>query len=306
MATAPTRARKAPAPASPSEAPSEAPAPTRPVRPPPFIIESQQEILRWLNLLIYGDYGVGKTHLAGTSADVPQMRDVILINAEAGDLTLSGKEYSFPLIDSIRVNDYATVARVYDFLKVHCKYRDANDTDKLRDLEARLRGVDAKKIKKPRMYRTVLIDSGTEVESYCMNALLGITDATKMDEEMASAEWGEYKRNLNMVKRMVRNFRDLPMHVIMTCAQRWVQDEAKKFNYHPAMTGQLSDAVQGFMDMVGYYITSGTSEEGKTNRRLYVAPTGRFKAKCRISGFKGTHFDNPVMKDITKAIGLLK
>ncbi len=244
--------------------------------------------------------------MAGTSADVPQMRDVILINAEAGDLTLSGKEYSFPLIDSIRVNDYATVARVYDFLKVHCKYRDANDTDKLRDLEARLRGVDAKKIKKPRMYRTVLIDSGTEVESYCMNALLGITDATKMDEEMASAEWGEYKRNLNMVKRMVRNFRDLPMHVIMTCAQRWVQDEAKKFNYHPAMTGQLSDAVQGFMDMVGYYITSGTSEEGKTNRRLYVAPTGRFKAKCRISGFKGTHFDNPVMKDIIKAIGLLK
>ncbi len=273
-------------------------------KPAPFAIQSREEAFEYLNLLIYGDYGVGKTYLAGTASEVPMMSDVLLLNAEAGDLTLQVDEHNFQAIDSVRVTDYETASKVYDFLKAHCTARDAGDVDKLREMESWLRGTDPDKIKKPKEYRTVIVDSLTEVGIYCLNQLLGISDSTQMNEETNSAEWADYGKSLNMVTRMVRNFRDLDMHVIMICSQKWTQDETKKMLYHPAMTGQLADKVQGFMDMVGYYALTGTSEDGSAHRRLYVAPTGRFKAKCRISSFKSAQFDNPTMSAIVDAIGL--
>ena len=42
-----------------------------------------------MNLLIYGDPGSGKTHLAGTAQDSPQMADVHLFNIDGGLMTLA-------------------------------------------------------------------------------------------------------------------------------------------------------------------------------------------------------------------------
>ena len=72
------------------------------------------------------------------------------------------------------------------------------------------------------------------------------------------------------------------MHVIMTAASSYVQDEQKRFNYMPKLTGQLSNAVQGFVDVTGFYrMTRGA--EGKLHRRLYVQRVDRFAAKCRFT-----------------------
>ncbi len=252
---------------------------------------------------MYGDYGVGKTYLSGTASLVPEMRDVLIIDAESGDLTLN-TEPAFEAIDHVRVEHYRMVARVHEFLKLHCKIRDDGDMDKLRKLEAHFKGVDVGDIDEPRQYNTVIIDSLSEVETFCMYQLLGISDTTKLDEETASPEWAEYKRNHSMIQRLVRNFRDLPMHVILTCARNFTQDEMKKFSYSPAMTGKLSNIVQGFVDMVGYLVTGQADEEGNIPRRLYVQPSGRHAAKCRFSGYKKPFFENPTVGDIIKAVGL--
>ena len=83
----------------------------------PFVIETNVERSRYLKLLVYGDFGVGKTFLAGTSVEVPSMNDILLINAEAGDLTLDSDEYDFDKISSVRVKDFTTMAKVYEYLK---------------------------------------------------------------------------------------------------------------------------------------------------------------------------------------------
>ncbi len=281
-----------------------------PQRPPSFKIESHQTRTRYLKLLIYGDYGVGKTYLGGTASAVDSMRDVILLNAESGDLTLEvdadDDPYNFLDIDSVLVQDYRRVARVYEFLKLHCKLRDDGNDEELIKLEARLKGVEPDEIVEPKHYQTVIIDSLTEVESYCMNQLLGIGDNTKLDDEVATAEWAEYKRNHSMMQRLVRDFRNLPMHVIVTCARQYVQDEHKRFNYSPQMTGKLAGQIQGFMDLVGYYVLGQVSEDGKIPRRLYVQPTGRFAAKCRFTAFKRGFFDDPTVGKILTDVGLLK
>ncbi|KKK87479.1 hypothetical protein LCGC14_2752840, partial [marine sediment metagenome] len=149
-------------------------------KPPPFVITSQGAHSRYLKLLIYSDYGVGKTFLSGTASNVDSMRDVLLLNAESGDLTLDIPEkedkFNFKDIDRIRVKDYHTVARVHEFLKLHCQFRESGEEDRLIALESQLKGIE---ITKPKHYNTVIVDSLTEVEAYCMNQLLGISDSTK-------------------------------------------------------------------------------------------------------------------------------
>lgn len=272
------------------------------IKMPQFRIETVQRRERYLKLLVYGNYGVGKTTLACSSLDVPSMRDVIMINAEAGDLSVDNMDD----LDAITVRDFRTLGRINEFLKQHCKARDEGDKDELIKMEAFLRDVDKKDIKEPREYRTVILDSLTELEAYCFNQLLGITDTTRLDEESQSAEWTEYKKNNTMMLRVVRAFRDLPMHVIFTCAESYTQDETKKFKYTPDMTGKLSKKIQGFMDMVGYYAQGRDGDN--VRRRLYVMPSalGKYDAKHRYQAFKKEFFDDPTVGTILREVGLLK
>ena len=272
------------------------------VKVPQFRIETVQRRERFLKLLIYGNYGVGKTTLACSALIVPSMCDVLMINAEAGDLSVDHMEN----LDAITVKDFRTLGRINEFLKQHCKARDAGNTDELIKMEAFLRGVDEKEIKKPREYHTVILDTLTELEAYCLDQLLGITDTTRLDEEAQSAEWTEYKKNNTMMLRVVRAFRDLPMHVIFTCAEKYTQDETKKFKYTPDMTGKLSKKIQGFMDMVGYYAQGREGDD--IHRRLFVMPSalGKYDAKHRYQTFKGEYFDDPTVGTMLKEVGLLK
>ena len=271
------------------------------VKAPQFRIETVQRRERYLKLLIYGTYGVGKTTLACSALKVPSMNNVIMINAEAGDLSVDQEKN----LDAIVVQKFTTLGRINEYLKQHCKARDEGDKKFLIKSEALLRGVEESEIKTPRMYRTVILDSLSELEVYCMNQLLGITDSTRLDEETQSAEWTEYKKNNTMILRVVRAFRDLPMNVIFICAEKYNQDETKKYKYVPDMTGQLSKKIQGMMDMVGYYVQGKDGDQ--IQRRLYVMPSGNGKwdAKHRYADFKDDHFVNPTIGMMLKEVGLL-
>ena len=284
----------------------------KPVAPPPFQIKSkaEREKTRWVKILVYADFGIGKTYLAGTASSVSAMNDVIAVSAEAGELTWdsddSGK-HKFENIDSIRVTDYKTVARIYEYLKLHCDLRDdpsPEALDKLIKLQSKFTGRPIEEGGAPRRYRTVIIDSLTEVESYCMMQLLNISDKTGLQDEVQTAEWSEYKKQHSMVQRLVRAYRDLPMHVIFVCSRSYIQDDQKRMIFSPAMTGKLSNQIQGFMDIVGY-LTSIQGEDGKTVRRLHVQPVGRYAAKCRLSNYRKPYWDDPTMAEILKDVGML-
>lgn len=237
------------------------------------------------------------------------MQDILFIDAESGDTTVStiddpdfGKGLNH--IDTVRVTSFKEFARVQEFLKLHCKFRDAGDDKALKDLEMKLKpgsNPDAP----PRKYYTAVIDSLSELETFSMYQLLGISDRTRLDEETASPEWAEYKRNHNQILRAVRAFRDLPMNILMTAATQYVQDEQKRFIYQVALTGKLANQVQGFMDVVGF-LASVQGEDGKSIRRMFVQPQAKFSAKCRFSNYKAPYFDDPDMKKILGAVGLLE
>jgi hypothetical protein len=292
--------------------PAKAQAVAVPNKAPPFMIKTRAERQesKFLKIMFYGDYGVGKTYLAATAAEVPSMGDVLLLSAESGELTIDTTDkHDFENIDSINVTSFRQVVNVYDFLKLHCQYRDENNLPELKKLQARLTGVDVEALADSdvKKYRTIIIDSLTEVEVYCMNQLLGIGDQTSLQDETQSAEWAEYKKQFHMIQRLIRAYRDLPIHVIMTCARQYSQDEQKRMIFGPNLTGKLSGAVQGFMDIVGY-LTIGQADDTSKSipRRMFIQPVGRYAAKNRFSSFKDTYFDNPTMKSILTQVGLLE
>lgn len=299
------------------EAAAQADSPVAPAKPTAlFQIKANDEVQRYLKALVYGEYGSGKTWWCGTSADVPALRDVLLISAESGHATLEDDAHAFGMIDIVQTTNYKTVARVYDFLKLHCSIRDrlgqhADISDASRDrrlfnLQSQVMP-DLEDGGRVRAYRTVIIDSLTEVEVYCMNQLLGVNDATKIDEESAPAEWAQYRVQHTMVQRLIRNFRDLPMHVLFTCARSYVQDETKRMIYSPMMTGKLSGQVQGFMDMVGYLVMGAPGDDGAiAPRRMYIQPAPRYAAKARFSNYKKGFFDNPTVGSVLADVGWIE
>ena len=269
---------------------------------PAFKIESAKKRKRFGNYLFYGDYGVGKTTLAASASEVPEMKNVIFINAEAGDESIKHLD-----IDIVNISNYSQFARVHEYLRLHCKYRDAwlNDKDKgaydkLVQYEATLKGAEVEDVGEPTIYHTVVIDSLTEVQKYCMYQLLGIqVGEWALDMAPDSPEWGEWNRSAEMIRLLVRTFRDLPLHTIFVCGQASEQDHQKKYHRQPLLPGKLANEVQGFFDVVGYMV-AGPTEGGEMHRRLWITPGETYRAKHRFVGFDGKYIDHPSMADLAK------
>lgn len=286
---------------------------TKPVAPraPLFRIEGIGDAERHLKFMVYGPYGSGKTLLTASAVQVPGMRDVLLISAESGDRTLKDREEEeYEDIDTIRCANFKQVSAIVEYLKQHCRLRDANDIPGLQAQEEQYRGSTSDE---PRKYYTVIVDSISEVEQYSLYHLLGITDRTSIIEDVASAEFKEYKQNNIAMKRLLRSFRDLPMHVMFVCAESFLQDENKRKTFMPQLTGKLSSQVQGFMDLVGFLQVQEKDKDGSQPRKLFIQPDprGRYEAKNRFPAYRDTHIVIPDiasgvsgMEAILKAVGL--
>lgn len=272
---------------------AQTPTPDQTSKPKPFKLSSTKSVERYLKMMIYGDYGTGKTTFAGSSEDVKGMKDVLVIDAESGNLSLANRN-----IDVIPVREYSQFARVHEFLRLHCKYRDEKNKEALIKLETMFRD---EEVATPKVWRTVVIDSLSEVQKYCMYQLLGIKiGEQKLDLLPDSPEFKEWGQSAEMIRLLVRSFRDLPMNVIFVCSQRVEQDEQKKMHYGPALPGKLANEVQGFLDVVGYLaVDNRQTQEGLiTTRRLFIQPSKVYQAKNRLTQAPVAYIDDPTMQKL--------
>lgn len=287
---------------------------------PLFTMRPIEDVYDWQTILLYGDFGTGKTHLAGSAILVPEMCDILYISLEGGEKTLKeiARICKMHKVDPNRimvvpVSSYKQYSYVYEFLKIHLGARDRQDLLTLRRLEAQVRNIPnttgmseeelTTLIPKPMQFRTVISDSLTEAQKYCMYQILGIDPLTqKVDAEPDAAQFQDWGKSREMTQFLVRRFRDLPVHSIFICGESIEQDIRKQFHYSPMLPGKLSDDVRGLVDTVGY-LAAVPTEGGAIARRLFlhggVYNGAHIAAKNRYgTKLKGLWLDNPTMKDL--------
>ena len=273
---------------------------------PPFLIQENTEDEKFLKCLIYGIHGAGKTYFAGTSSDVESMRDVLLLSVEGGDMTLKDEVHRFGDIDIVQARAFGQISAVQKFLVAHCQVRDSDTPEakeRLLEWERWLKG--NPKISSPKRYRTILVDSLSEIDVVHRNKLQGIDEDTPLDVDPGDSSWSLYNRNLSKIIRLVKLLRDLPVHVIITCAAAYKEDHLNRRRYQPKLVGQLSTDVQGVVDVVGYLEAGAVNEEtGEQPRRLWVMPGPTHDAKCRWSANKKPFFLNATLKEVLTSVGL--
>lgn len=310
--TATASSKKAPA--------AQTPKPTTTKRrvAPGITLVSTTEMQSYLKLAVYGESGVGKTRLIGTALQLDDMCDALFIDAEAGDTTLKTDQEISPYLNRLvtaRVHDWKQFSRTYDFLKEHCKLRDRTDDEgeaKLRELQARYMTadpedpVDPESIMEPWRFKTAMVDSLTEAEAFSMASAMGVSATGKLDEDVPKSEWDEIRQNRSNILRTMRQFRALPINVLVTAGRTLRDDIEKRTHMMPDVTGSLRERIPHFMDVVGYMIvvTKTVDDKKVSLRRMYVQPVGRWMAKCRFANYTHTHFDNPTIPGIYKAVGL--
>ncbi len=304
-----------------------------------------QSVYNWMNVLIYGPFGDGKTQLVGSAALVPEMRDVLYISLEGGEKTLrtimkmcKAQNVDPSCIMVMPIQNFKQYAQLYETLKRHIQYRDSGNIAGLRMIEAQLRGVELlqatgwipssqepktviaemtqaisklsqdrelleKLIPEPKQFKTVITDSLTEAQKYCMYQLLGIDPTThKIDAEPDSAEWKDWGSSREMIQMLVRRFRDLDIHSLFVAGVDETEDAKKKKYFTPMLPGKLSKDVQGLVDVVGY-LQKIPLEGGKVVRRLFLEGGSygaiNIAAKHRFGpALKGQFVEDPTMKTL--------
>ena len=220
-----------------------------------------------LNILIYGDPGAGKTHLAGTAQDVPQMANVHFFNIDGGLMTLASR-------GDITATDIHSVDELeQEFFKV------ANGDDEYKDV------------------RTIVIDNISELQTLALEneAIKSYKDRLKKNknytiDEIYLEDYGVAGKKL---ARILRGFRDLPLNVIYLAHKK---DKMRKGTNvleasTPNLTDKLCTAVCGYMDIVGYLYTADEQVEHNgqydtvMHRYLLTQPMNNFVAKIRDPEF---------------------
>lgn len=225
-----------------------------------------------LNIMIYGDSGVGKTRLAGSSDDVPSMRSVLCVDFEGGTETL---KHSYPNVDTVRVESWRDVQGVYDELNAG-----------------------------NHKYRTVILDSLTEIQKFNMYSIMKnlLEKNSERDEDVPSMrEWGI---NLEQMRKFVRAFRDLPVNTIFTALVKVEKDnKTGMLIKEPYLSGKLAKEVAAFLDIVCFMYMKEIEVDGESRQGhlLLAQATDTCTAKDRTNKLPQLMIE-PTMAEIMKYI----
>jgi phage nucleotide-binding protein len=184
---------------------------------PQALVRADQVPDRWgLNLLLYGQSGVGKTTLAATAQDSPHGADVLFVDLEGGTRSIAHRAD----IHLFRPDRWEDLTELYAWLN-----------------------------KETHTYRTVVVDSLSEAFRMCMDLVL--RDSKTPDQSNLQ----DYSRATERTIKMVRAYRSLAtrrgMNVIFTTLETEVTDEQTRLTLvQPALTPQVSKGVRAAVDGV--------------------------------------------------------
>lgn len=230
--------------------------------------------IEWLNFLVYGEPGVGKTYLAGTAQDHALTKPIIFLDIEGGTVTLRKRKD----LDVIQVRSIDEIVEIHNDLRV-------NNNG---------------------YYKTCIIDSLSELADLDMRDVMRqmVREAqargkTRDPDVPDKREWGIVRTHM---RKIVRAFKDLEMNTLMTALSLKEKDDTTgAVTLYPQLAGKLKTEIPGFFDVVGYMYADARGEA--ITRTVQFQKTQRITAKDRTASFGGFLEDPsiPMMMDMLKS-----
>lgn len=217
-----------------------------------------QDEKQFVNILYYGEPGVGKTTAL---AHMASMGKVIFVDAESGLKSGPLKRLGIPTENIIprRVISYPEMEKLHHELK-----------ERLTDEPGSIAGV--------------VLDSLSEIQRAILEQ-----DA-KNPLELSQRDYGTNTQELRL---LIRHFRDLPCHVGFTTHVRRDQDEDDgTVRYGPSLTPAVGGDLLGYVDLVCYMRAlprAGGGDEPDVVGAF--RPVGKYKAKDRFGALPPVLYD---------------
>lgn len=218
-----------------------------------------------LNVLYYGKEGSGKTINALHAA---KLGKTLVINAEGGARARAMRQFDIP------VNEVAVYPR--------------NSTDRLTyaKLDRLYREILADLKKDPTAWYAIVFDSITEIHQQILDEASERRKKQARDRGVDIDEWftdrGDYGVMGKMLRDLLKKYRDLPCHVIITALVRQDKDDQTGAIYNaPAVTPGLMTDLLGYVDVV---MACVAADEEKPFRGA-TGGMARWRTKDRIGAF---------------------
>ena len=238
------------------------------------------------NILIHSPPGHGKTVLLGSGLGDERIMPMILLDLEAGVMSIESKityvelddldslaegELSLDTIYTVRIRSWEDFQVIYEWLVDHAG-----------------------------RFKTIGLDSLSETNHLNLEAAVTYATTKNPKHNGTVPELQDYGRSLTMMRKLIRAFRDLPATTLFTTHCKEERDpRSQQMQTRPNLTGKLTNELPGMLDIMGYLaldaIVDDNGEE-VISRVLVVAPTPTMMAKDRSEGGKlGKEIMNPTL-----------
>lgn len=211
---------------------------------------------RYVKALLFAPGGHGKTHLLGTAQNDKRTSPMLLLDFDGGLETLDGLD-----IDAVPIRSWEAYDEVYEPL-----------------LEEEPWEIPGSSLKKGEVYKSLGIDSISETHIWGLLTRIGEKGPDRNDPDLI--EQGDYGVVSTQMRRLLREFRDLPMHVFYTSSAKEAEERGVGKIKVPSLAGQMSDEVVHLMSVVGYLAKGYDSEEDEIVRELFFDEPG-YRTKVR-------------------------
>lgn len=229
--------------------------------------------LQWINMMVYGHPGEGKTPFWGTGNE-----RLLIMDSDHGFESAAAQGSKASVVSATNYDD---VLEVYDWLRVegHKEY-DWVVWDSLTLFQERV------------LIDEIMVDA--------------VADNPNQDEFVPSMR--QYLINMNKLGRYVRDFVDLPMNFGISCHVLNDRDPDGAAVYMPAIQGKgMPSRISGYMNIIGYLGHAQIGEgDGKTTiQRMLTQKVGKFYARDRFQAC-GLYVDEPTVPKIEALVNAKK
>lgn len=185
-----------------------------------------------IKMMIYAPPNAGKTVFIGTASLDPRTTPIAIIDFEGGLKSLRGLPGEGKTWVPIRCHDWD------DFNEAYERIRENKEG-----------------------FKAAGLDSLSEVHNYAIENILLEAEDRRKPENKDLVEQQDYGKALIQMRRLVREFRDLPIHFFCTAHSKDFTDPREGMLNVPNLYGKAAFEIPGLLETVGYLGVAQADED---------------------------------------------